>query len=81
MAITDIDRFLSFAAFNLSRQERMTQIVNSLNVSYLAGEQKAFSTLQRANKRELLYMSRLEFVQLCVGALLEQSPRDLPELP
>ena len=121
MPVSDIDRFLSFAAFTMTRRERIRMIANSLNVSFLSGDvlqvlpppppssrprvllrvpvgaytpllvlqETAFSSLDKSSKRELLFMSRLEFIQLCVGApasskaavLLEASSSCLPRTP
>ena len=122
MPVSDIDRFLSFAAFTMTRRERIRMIANSLNVSFLSGDvlqvlpppppssrprvllrvpvgaytpllvlqETAFSSLDKSSKRELLFMSRLEFIQLCVGApaasskaavLLEASSSCPPRTP
>ena len=60
-----VDRFLSFAAFDLTREERMQKIANSQNASYLAAsraasmesltspraQQTLFSSLERSSKK------------------------------
>lgn len=70
--IGEVDRFLTFAAYDLSRDERQWCIANSLNVQVDSTE-----ALDERTKAELVSMNRREFVQLCVSALLD---RDMEEL-
>lgn len=72
--IIEVDRFLTFAAYDLSREERRWRIANSLNVRVTSDE---FDALGHRDKAKLISINRREFVQLCVSALLE---RDMEEL-
>ena len=68
--VSEVNRFLSFADYTLLPRERLQRITDALDIA----ERGAEGTRQRA---ELIVVTRLAFVKLCVENLLSKSLEEL----